>query len=85
MNIQWDPRFEELLREFLPLMTADETLDQDTDLRDAGLDSIGTIELLGRIEDEYQVRFVGEALTMATFATPEVLWATVIDLSEAAA
>jgi acyl carrier protein len=71
----WDQQFEELLRRYLPFIAADETLDEDTSLRDLGLDSLGTVELLAALEGQYDVRFVEDALTMATFATPGVLWA----------
>ncbi|MFB8396971.1 phosphopantetheine-binding protein [Streptomyces yangpuensis] len=81
----WDQRFEDLLREYLPFLSADEPLTPETDLRDAGLDSLGTVELLGSLESAYDVRFVDEALNLDTFATPASLWATLAKMSEAAA
>lgn len=71
----WDQQFEELLRSYLPFLAADESLDDDTGLRDLGLDSLGTVELLAAIEARYDVRFMDEALSLETFATPGVLWA----------
>ncbi|MCT9011718.1 phosphopantetheine-binding protein [Streptomyces sp. NPDC054766] len=80
----WDKKFEELLREYLPFLSADEPLEADTDLRLSGLDSLGAVELLGSLENVYAVRFVDEALSLDTFATPAVLWETVTRLQTAA-
>jgi len=80
----WDQRFEDLLREYLPFLSSDEPLTPDTDLRDAGLDSLGTVELLGLLEEAYGVRFVDEALNLDTFATPGSLWGTLSRMSETA-
>lgn len=68
------PKFEDTLREFLPFLGTDEALAADANLRDLGLDSMGTVELLAALENGYDVRFRDEYLTMATFATPAVLW-----------
>lgn len=80
----WDEKFEELLRDYLPFLDAEEPLEADTDLRDSGLDSLGAVELLGSLESTYDVRFVDEALSLDTFATPAVLWDTVTRLQAAA-
>jgi acyl carrier protein len=72
----WDRKFEDLLRRFLPFLSVDESLTEDISLRDLGLDSMGTVELLAALETDYSVRFRDENLTMATFATPGVLWKT---------
>ncbi|MFI9024302.1 phosphopantetheine-binding protein [Streptomyces sp. NPDC053560] len=85
MSAKWDDQFEELVRGFLPFMDAAESLTEDLNMREAGLDSLGAVELLAALEDLYQVRFVDDALTMDTFATPGVLWGTVSKLSTAAA
>lgn len=81
----WDQQFEDLLREYLPFLSDGEPLTPDTDLRDAGLDSLATVELLGSLEGAYDVRFVDEALNMETFATPATLWGTLTRMTEAAA
>jgi acyl carrier protein len=73
---RWDAQFEDLLRVQLPFLAPDQALTEETDLRDFGLDSLGTVELLAGLESAYQVRFLDDALTMATFATPGVLWTT---------
>ncbi|MER6778683.1 MULTISPECIES: acyl carrier protein [unclassified Streptomyces] len=80
----WDSNFEELLREYLPFLSADEPLEADTDLRAVGLDSLGVVELLGSLEQAYDVRFVDEALSLDTFATPAVLWEQIGKMSGAA-
>jgi len=72
----WDKKFEGFLRQFLPFLTAADSLGEDASLRDLGLDSMGTVELLAVLENGYRVRFRDEALTMANFATPGVLWRT---------
>ncbi|MFD7734600.1 phosphopantetheine-binding protein [Kitasatospora phosalacinea] len=72
----WDERFEESVRRFLPYLPADEELVADAPLRDFGLDSLATVDLLSVLEDAYGVRFQDEALSLATFETPETLWKT---------
>ncbi|GLW58807.1 hypothetical protein Kpho02_43860 [Kitasatospora phosalacinea] len=72
----WDERFEESVRRFLPYLPADEELVADAPLRDFGLDSLATVDLLSVLEDAYEVRFQDEALSLATFETPETLWKT---------
>jgi len=81
----WDTQFEHILRRYLPFLPADETLDAGGALRDLGLDSLGTVELLAELESGYGVRFVDDALSMDTFATPGVLWATLAAMAAPAA
>ncbi|MET7986414.1 MULTISPECIES: phosphopantetheine-binding protein [unclassified Streptomyces] len=76
----WDKKFEVLLREYLPFLDAGEPLEADTDLRLAGLDSLGAVELLGSLEGAYGVHFVDDVLSLETFATPGALWATLTRL-----
>ena len=78
----WDERFEESVRRYLPYLPADEELAADTPLRDFGLDSLATVELLSALEASYEVRFQDEALSLATFETPEVLWKTLSRIRE---
>ncbi|BFO16804.1 hypothetical protein SHKM778_31920 [Streptomyces sp. KM77-8] len=82
MSTSWGPDFEEVVRGFLPFLDEGEPLTAETDLRDAGLDSLGTVELLGKLEAQYDVRFADEALSPETFTTPGTLWAAVARLSE---
>ncbi|MCS0603064.1 phosphopantetheine-binding protein [Streptomyces sp. LP11] len=73
----WDDRFEETVRPFLPFLAPRQQLTPEDGLKDLGLDSLGTVQLLGTLEDAYQVRFRDSALTMDTFRTAGVLWDTV--------
>ncbi|MFE0464116.1 phosphopantetheine-binding protein [Kitasatospora sp. NPDC058965] len=82
--MSWDQQFEDLLRKFLPFVGADEALTADTDLRDLGLDSLGTVELLAQLEELYGVRFLDDALSLETFATPGALWGTLAEIRAAA-
>ncbi|MFJ2726034.1 acyl carrier protein [Streptomyces collinus] len=69
-----DHDFEQLLRSVLPRLAGQDPIDPARDLKEAGLDSMATIELLVRLEDAYGVEFPEETLTAATFATPAALW-----------
>ncbi|GGY07108.1 phosphopantetheine-binding protein [Streptomyces minutiscleroticus] len=73
----WDEQFEQILRPFLPFLPPQEELTPGTELKDLGLDSLGTVQLLGTLEETYQVHFRDSALTMDTFRTAGVLWETV--------
>jgi acyl carrier protein len=81
----WDDQFEELIRGYLPFLSPSEPLEADADLRDLGLDSLATVDVLGRVEEAFGVRFVDEALSLDTFSTPEKLWGTISSLRAAAA
>ncbi|HEU5390507.1 MAG TPA: acyl carrier protein [Streptosporangiaceae bacterium] len=72
----WDEGFEATVRKFLPFLPAEEPLDDDTPLRDLGLDSLGAVELLSVLESQYHTRFVDSALSIESFATAGVLWHT---------
>ncbi|MFJ3224477.1 phosphopantetheine-binding protein [Streptomyces sp. NPDC086783] len=78
--MSWDTTFEELLRSYLPFLSATQPLHADTDLPTAGLDSLGAVELLGSLESAYDVRFVNDTLSLDTFATPAALWETLTRL-----
>ncbi|MGW7492582.1 acyl carrier protein [Streptomyces sp. NPDC054786] len=83
--MMWDGQFEEILRSYLPFLAGDERLTEETDLRDLGLDSLGVVDLLARLEQHYDVRFVDDALTMDNFATPGRLWGVLQKVSDKAA
>ncbi|MYS24051.1 acyl carrier protein [Streptomyces sp. DvalAA-14] len=71
-----DERFETLLRGYLPLL-GDEPLTEGTPLRDLGLDSMQSVDLLFAIEDELGVSLPDDALNEQTFATAGSLWQAV--------
>ncbi|MBL1082474.1 acyl carrier protein [Streptomyces actinomycinicus] len=81
----FDDRFEQILRPYLPFLPPQEELTPGSDLKDLGLDSLGTVQLLGTLEEDYQVRFRDSALTMDTFRTAGVLWDTVQSMLHPAA
>ncbi|CAM5401339.1 phosphopantetheine-binding protein [Streptomyces xanthochromogenes] len=81
-DVSWDAGFEQLLTSVLPRVTA--PLDPALDLKAVGLDSMATIELLVRLEDQYDVEIPEDKLTAATFATPGALWAVLAALRTAA-
>jgi len=77
---EWDDRFPALLRENLPEFPEDGTLDADTDLVAAGLDSVQLISLVMALEAEYGVTFADEYFSSKTFATPGAVWQAVQEL-----
>ena len=79
----WDSTFDETLRSFLPFLPADEALTAETPLREYGLDSLATVELLATLEHSYDVRFEDDALNLETFENPGRLWTTLSGLQPA--
>ncbi|MFJ9107915.1 phosphopantetheine-binding protein [Streptomyces sp. NPDC102283] len=71
-----DTRFTELLAPFLAYLHGQE-LDQDSDLRELGLDSMQSIELLFAIEDTFGIALADDDLNDATFATAGSLWSAI--------
>ncbi|MCF3137264.1 MULTISPECIES: phosphopantetheine-binding protein [Streptomyces] len=80
----WDDQFEGLIRPHLGFLPEDAPFTKDLDLRDAGLDSLGIVDLLIEIENAYDVKFTDDALSMETFSTPDALWRTLSGLRAAA-
>ncbi|MEO6084259.1 MAG: phosphopantetheine-binding protein [Umezawaea sp.] len=76
----WDNTFDETLRSFLPFLPAEEALTTETSLREYGLDSLATVELLSVLEQNYNVRFEDDALNLETFENPGTLWSTLAEL-----
>jgi acyl carrier protein len=79
----WDSTFDETLRSFLPFLPAEEALTAETPLREYGLDSLATVELLSVLEQSYNVRFEDDALNLETFENPGRLWTTLAELQPA--
>lgn len=77
---EWDSNFETIVRKFVPYLPGDEPLTASTELRELGLDSMGTVELLAALENSYSVRFRDEALDLNNFANPQILWKTLQDM-----
>ncbi|MET9730398.1 phosphopantetheine-binding protein [Streptomyces sp. NPDC006458] len=78
-------QFETVLRQFLPFLATGEPLADDAALRDLGLDSMGTVELLAALESTFDVRFRDDALSMEKFANPGVLRQTLVQMREISA
>ncbi|GLY44353.1 hypothetical protein Amsp01_103760 [Amycolatopsis sp. NBRC 101858] len=79
----WDSTFDETLRSYLPFLPAEEALTAETPLREYGLDSLATVELLSVLEQSYNVRFEDDALNLETFENPGRLWTTLAALQPA--
>ncbi|MEU2587354.1 phosphopantetheine-binding protein [Streptomyces avermitilis] len=81
-----DAVFEKVLRDHLPRLQ-EQPLTDDTGLRDLGLDSMKSVDLLFAIEDEMDVSLPDDNLNEETFATAGSLWRAVdaARTSEAAA
>lgn len=77
----WDPEFEGILRQALPRLSS---VAPDICLREHGLDSLATIDLLLRLEEHYTVSIPDELLSGETFATPASLWRVVTRVRDAA-
>lgn len=76
-----EKKFEAIVRRYLPLMASDEALGRETPLRDYGLDSMATVELIAELETAYGIRFVDDLLSLEAFATPGAIWANVSQLT----
>ncbi|MFG6402475.1 phosphopantetheine-binding protein [Microbacterium sp. P04] len=73
-------RFLTLLRALLPNLPEDDAEARLNVLRDHGLDSLATVELLVNLEDEFGIEFPDDKLTSSTFVTAAALWEVVRDL-----
>jgi acyl carrier protein len=80
MMSDWDGRYLALLREHLPELPVGAALEPDTDLAEAGLDSVQLISLVMALEAEYGVTFADEYFSSDTFATAGAVWQAVQEL-----
>jgi acyl carrier protein len=71
-----DRRFVDMLTGFLKFL-GDKQITEESKLRDLGLDSMQSIELLFAIEDTFGVSLPDESLTESTFASAGSLWQAV--------
>ena len=81
--MDWDERFEAVIRANVPFLAADEPLKPSASLFDLGLDSMGTVQLLLELEETFGVTFPDEALTPEVFASPASLWEVIRELTAA--
>ncbi|HJQ01773.1 MAG TPA: phosphopantetheine-binding protein [Jatrophihabitans sp.] len=77
-----DADFVALLRPYLK-HARDVEIDGSARLRDLGLDSMRSIELLFAVEDTYGIEIPDERLTDSSFETAGSLWAVVKELNMA--
>ncbi len=65
-----ETRLLDLVRPFLRLLPADQTLAMDAELGKLGLDSLQSIDLLMALEQEFNVQIPDEKITVESFTTP---------------
>ncbi|MGO9078421.1 MAG: phosphopantetheine-binding protein [Streptosporangiaceae bacterium] len=78
--VPWDSQYEEILRPHLPAAAPVDPLRSTDDLRELGLDSMGTIHLLLDLESRYRITFPDELLNADTFASVGGLWSALAPL-----
>ncbi|MGW5701168.1 phosphopantetheine-binding protein [Amycolatopsis japonica] len=76
-------RFNLVLRKHLTNLEPGQDLTADAKLKDLGLNSMRTIDLLFDLEDEFGVQLPDEAMTDSTFATQGALYDRVRQAHEA--
>jgi acyl carrier protein len=76
-----DTEFTQVIEPFLPLLGGT-VLTEDSRLRDFGLDSIKSIDLLMALEDRYGFEFPADKLTDSTFETAGSLWAVIDSVAD---
>ncbi|MGW2302464.1 phosphopantetheine-binding protein [Streptomyces sp. NPDC001809] len=69
MQTTWTPRFDEVLREHLPLLEAGREVPSEASLAALGLDSLSTVHLVIGLEDALGVTIPDALLTAENFAT----------------
>lgn len=73
----WDSEFESIIRQTLRHLPPGAALKPDSSLFDLGLDSLGTIHLVVRLEDAYSIDVPDEEIRPEAFATSASLWGMV--------
>jgi acyl carrier protein len=79
-----DARFLALLGRHLKYLKPGQELEPDQPLRDLGLDSMASIDLLLDLEEEYGIVMPEEYLTEQSFSTAAALWQAVGTLTDGA-
>ena len=79
-----EPTFTQLVRRRLRYAPTNGDVAADIALKDYGLDSAATIDLLLDLEDTYGITMPDEYLSEQTFATLSSLWQAVSQLRQAA-
>lgn len=73
----WPAGFEDTLRAFLPLLQPNQPITSDLNLTDAGLDSLGAVNLLLALEDAFDLAISDELLTSVGFTDVLSIWSLV--------
>ncbi|ADB33186.1 phosphopantetheine-binding protein [Kribbella flavida DSM 17836] len=73
----WPDAFEETVRSLLPAYPAQQPLPPDASFRSVGLDSLGIMTLVMRLQQRFAVRFPPAVVAIANFETPAAAWRTV--------
>ncbi|MDJ0360823.1 phosphopantetheine-binding protein [Rhodococcus sp. H29-C3] len=73
----WDRNFERHISRAIPRLSIAGGLKADEDLKNAGLDSLALVALLGDLEREYRIAITDDQLTAENFATPDSIWSLV--------
>ena len=71
MTSPWDERFPTVVR---GVLTGVDEIDPETPLRDGGLNSLGSVQLIMALEHAYAVDFPDELLRLEAFETAGTLW-----------
>jgi acyl carrier protein len=74
---EWDGQFEAILRAHLPALGRAQPLRPDDSLRDLGLESLGTLEILLAIEDLYGIEIHEQGIVADAFVSAGHLWSAV--------
>lgn len=67
-------KLEKILRAHARFTAADSDINPDMSLASLGVDSLGIIELVVEIEDEFDLEIPPDQITPETFATPTSIW-----------
>ncbi|MGB2949191.1 MAG: phosphopantetheine-binding protein [Rhodococcus sp. (in: high G+C Gram-positive bacteria)] len=76
-NHNWDRAFERHIARAVPRLSIENGLSAEEDLKNAGLDSLALVALLGDLEREYGIAITDDQLTAENFASPASIWALI--------
>lgn len=67
-------KLEDILHEHARFIAVDSSIQSDMTLASLGIDSLDIIELIVKIEDEFDLEIPPERVTPDTFSTPDSIW-----------
>ncbi|MGS2724277.1 acyl carrier protein [Porticoccus sp. GXU_MW_L64] len=74
-------KIREILSQYAKLAVDVDSLCEDSDLYQAGLTSLNTVNIMLAVEDEFDIEFPESALSRETFQSIEAISSTVEELS----